>query len=120
MYNGIPHLLTPVVSEPKKAARALHKVVAEMERRYELFSQFGQRKISGYNTFVQKLTLKTGKNRPLLPYTVVVVDELADLMMTVSSEVEDAIIRLAQWVGRLVCIWSWQPNDRPLMYYRAD
>lgn len=112
VYNGIPHLLTPVVSEPKKAARALHKVVAEMERRYELFSQFGQRKISGYNAFVQKANAEDDQARPMLPYIVVVVDELADLMMTVSSEVEDAIIRLAQ-MGRAAGVHMILATQRP-------
>ncbi|HIW71912.1 MAG TPA: cell division protein FtsK [Candidatus Levilactobacillus faecigallinarum] len=112
VYNGIPHLLTPVVSEPKKAARALHKVVAEMERRYELFSQFGQRKISGYNAFVQKANAEDNQARPTLPYIVVIVDELADLMMTVSSEVEDAIIRLAQ-MGRAAGVHMILATQRP-------
>ncbi|AKP65509.1 DNA translocase FtsK [Levilactobacillus koreensis] len=112
VYNGIPHLLTPVVSEPKKAARALHKVVAEMERRYELFSQFGQRKIAGYNAFVQKANAEDGQDRPTLPYIVVVVDELADLMMTVSNEVEDAIIRLAQ-MGRAAGVHMILATQRP-------
>ncbi|KJW12066.1 DNA translocase FtsK [Levilactobacillus spicheri] len=112
VYNGIPHLLTPVVSEPKKAARALHKVVAEMERRYELFSQFGQRKISGYNAFVQKANAADNQARPTLPYIVVIVDELADLMMTVSSEVEDAIIRLAQ-MGRAAGVHMILATQRP-------
>ncbi|WP_367294766.1 DNA translocase FtsK [Levilactobacillus yonginensis] len=112
VYNGIPHLLTPVVSEPKKAARALHKVVAEMERRYELFSQFGQRKISGYNAFVQKANAEDDQARPTLPYIVVVVDELADLMMTVSNEVEDAIIRLAQ-MGRAAGVHMILATQRP-------
>jgi len=112
VYNGVPHLLTPVVSEPKKAARALHKVVAEMERRYELFSQFGQRKISGYNAFVQKANAEDNQARPTLPYIVVIVDELADLMMTVSSEVEDAIIRLAQ-MGRAAGVHMILATQRP-------
>ncbi|KRK94835.1 DNA segregation ATPase FtsK SpoIIIE related protein [Levilactobacillus acidifarinae DSM 19394] len=112
VYNGIPHLLTPVVSEPKKAARALHKVVAEMERRYELFSQFGQRKISGYNAFVKKANAEDNQARPTLPYIVVIVDELADLMMTVSSEVEDAIIRLAQ-MGRAAGVHMILATQRP-------
>ncbi|MFC6206091.1 DNA translocase FtsK [Levilactobacillus tongjiangensis] len=112
VYNGIPHLLTPVVSEPKKAARALHKVVAEMERRYELFSQFGQRKISGYNAFVQKANAEDDQAWPTLPYIVVVVDELADLMMTVSNEVEDAIIRLAQ-MGRAAGVHMILATQRP-------
>lgn len=112
VYNGIPHLLTPVVSEPKKAARALHKVVAEMERRYELFSQFGQRKIAGYNAFVKKANAEGEPARPTLPYIVVIVDELADLMMTVSSEVEDAIIRLAQ-MGRAAGVHMILATQRP-------
>ncbi|MDT7018357.1 DNA translocase FtsK [Levilactobacillus namurensis] len=112
VYNGIPHLLTPVVSEPKKAARALHKVVKEMERRYELFSQFGQRKISGYNAFVQKANAEDNQARPTLPYIVVIVDELADLMMTVSNEVEDAIIRLAQ-MGRAAGVHMILATQRP-------
>ncbi|PWG00629.1 DNA translocase FtsK [Levilactobacillus bambusae] len=112
IYNGVPHLLTPVVSEPKKAAKALHKVVAEMEHRYELFAQCGQRKISGYNDYVKQENAKDNLARPTLPYIVVVVDELADLMMTVSSEVEDAIIRLAQ-MGRAAGIHMILATQRP-------
>ncbi|MTV82924.1 FtsK/SpoIIIE family DNA translocase [Secundilactobacillus folii] len=112
VYNGIPHLLTPVVSEPKKAARALHKVVHEMEQRYDLFAKVGQRKISGYNQFVQAENQKTDKPLPTLPYIVVIVDELADLMMTVSNEVEDAIIRLAQ-MGRAAGIHMILATQRP-------
>ncbi len=112
VYNGIPHLLTPVVSEPKKAARALHKVVHEMEQRYDLFAKVGQRKISGYNQFVQQQNQETDKPMPTLPYIVVIVDELADLMMTVSNEVEDAIIRLAQ-MGRAAGIHMILATQRP-------
>ncbi|KRL79612.1 DNA translocase FtsK [Secundilactobacillus paracollinoides] len=112
VYNGIPHLLTPVVSEPKKAARALHKVVHEMEQRYDLFAKVGQRKISGYNKFVQEQNQETDKPLPVLPYIVVIVDELADLMMTVSNEVEDAIIRLAQ-MGRAAGIHMILATQRP-------
>lgn len=96
VYNGIPHLLAPVVTNPKKAAQALQKVVSEMERRYELFSHTGTRNIEGYNDHVKKSNLEEGTNHPLLPYIVVIVDELADLMMVASSDVEDAITRLAQ------------------------
>ncbi|WP_093339717.1 DNA translocase FtsK [Salibacterium halotolerans] len=96
VYNGVPHLLSPVVTEPKKAAQALKKVVAEMERRYDLFSQSGTRNMEGYNEWVKKQNEKTGEHHPELPYIVVVVDELADLMMVASNEVEDAITRLAQ------------------------
>ncbi|SEO31695.1 DNA translocase FtsK [Amphibacillus marinus] len=98
VYNGIPHLLAPVVTDPKKAAQALKKVVAEMERRYELFSDTGNRNIEGYNNYVRRFNETTGEEeqQPLLPYIVVLVDELADLMMVASNEVEDAITRLAQ------------------------
>lgn len=94
IYNGIPHLLTPVVTDPKKAAKALQKVVAEMERRYELFSETGTRNIEGYNDYIVKS--KTDEEQTKLPYIVVIVDELADLMMVASKDVEDAITRLAQ------------------------
>ncbi|WP_139891215.1 MULTISPECIES: DNA translocase FtsK [unclassified Bacillus (in: firmicutes)] len=96
VYNGIPHLLAPVVTDPKKAAQALKKVVMEMERRYELFSHSGTRNIEGYNDLVTRQNLEEGEKNPLLPYIIVIVDELADLMMVASSEVEDAITRLAQ------------------------
>ncbi|RRK11562.1 DNA translocase FtsK [Lactiplantibacillus garii] len=112
IYNGIPHLLTPVVTEPKKAARALHKVVAEMERRYELFADSKQRNMQGYNQYVRQQNAADGQNRPVLPYIVVVVDELADLMMVTSSEVEDAIIRLGQ-MARAAGIHMILATQRP-------
>ncbi|GAA0612078.1 DNA translocase SpoIIIE [Virgibacillus siamensis] len=98
VYNGIPHLLAPVVTDPKKASRALKKVVAEMERRYELFSDSGTRNIEGYNEYIKKHNqgVEEEEQQPHLPYIVVLVDELADLMMVASNEVEDAITRLAQ------------------------
>ncbi|WML43759.1 DNA translocase FtsK [Neobacillus sp. PS3-40] len=96
VYNGIPHLLAPVVTNPKKAAQALQKVVSEMERRYELFSYTGTRNIEGYNEYVKRHNIEENENQPLLPFIVVIVDELADLMMVASSEVEDSITRLAQ------------------------
>jgi len=96
IYKDIPHLLTPVVTDPKKAARALHKVVAEMQHRYDLFAESGQKNIKTYNQYISEENKKDGKNRPHLPYIVVVVDELADLMMVAQNAVEDAIIRLAQ------------------------
>ncbi|GGA62584.1 FtsK/SpoIIIE family DNA translocase [Ornithinibacillus halotolerans] len=98
VYNGIPHLLAPVVTDPKKASRALKKVVAEMERRYELFSDTGTRNIEGYNEFIRKInhSREESEHQPNLPYIVVIVDELADLMMVASSDVEDSITRLAQ------------------------
>ncbi len=112
VYNGIPHLLTPVVTEPKKAARALHKVVAEMERRYELFADSKQRNMQGYNQYIRQQNAADGQSRPVLPYIVVVVDELADLMMVTSSEVEDAIIRLGQ-MARAAGIHMILATQRP-------
>ncbi|PLT34543.1 DNA translocase FtsK [Bacillus sp. V5-8f] len=96
VYNGIPHLLAPVVTDAKKASQALKKVVSEMERRYELFSHTGTRNIEGYNDHVTRHNMEENDKQPLLPYIVVIVDELADLMMVASSDVEDAITRLAQ------------------------
>ncbi|MBF2413113.1 DNA translocase FtsK [Listeria welshimeri] len=96
VYNGIPHLLAPVVTNPKKAAQALQKVVAEMERRYDLFSHTGTRNMQGYNDYVKKQNELNEEKQPELPFIVVIVDELADLMMVASNDVEDAITRLAQ------------------------
>lgn len=96
VYNGIPHLLAPVVTDPRKAAQALQKVVSEMERRYDLFSHSGTRNIEGYNEYIDISNEGAIEKQPKLPYIVVIVDELADLMMVASSEVEDAITRLAQ------------------------
>lgn len=94
-YNGIPHLLTPVVTDAKKASQALKKVVNEMERRYELFSDSGTRNIEGYNNWLKRQN-DGETEQATLPYIVVIVDELADLMMVASKEVEDSITRLAQ------------------------
>ncbi len=96
VYNGIPHLLAPVVTDPKKASQALKKVVNEMERRYELFSHTGTRNIEGYNDYIKRYNDGEEAKQPSLPYIVVIVDELADLMMVASSDVEDSITRLAQ------------------------
>lgn len=90
VYNGIPHLLAPVVTDPKRASLALRKIVVEMEKRYELFSKSGTRNIEGYNKLVEE------NKEMVLPYIVVIVDELADLMMVAANDVEDAICRLAQ------------------------
>lgn len=96
VYNGVPHLLAPVVTNPKKASQALMKVVSEMERRYDLFSHTGTRNIEGYNEYIKRINEEEQEKQPLLPFIVVIVDELADLMMVASSDVEDAITRLAQ------------------------
>lgn len=110
VYNGIPHLLSPVVSDPKKAARALGNVVAEMERRYELFAQFGIRNINGYNAQVDQHP--DDENAQHMPLILVIVDELSDLMMTVSKDVEDAIVRIAQ-MGRAAGIHMILATQRP-------
>ncbi|MFS0956745.1 DNA translocase FtsK [Enterococcus casseliflavus] len=112
VYNGIPHLLTPVVTNPRKAAQALQKVVKEMEERYEKFAATGVRNITGYNDLVINKNLEDGENRPILPFIVVIVDELADLMMVASNEVEDAIIRLAQ-MARAAGIHMILATQRP-------
>jgi S-DNA-T family DNA segregation ATPase FtsK/SpoIIIE len=96
VYNGIPHLLAPVVTDPKKASQALKKVVNEMERRYELFSHTGTRNIEGYNEIIRRNNREEMAKQPEIPYIVVIVDELADLMMVASSDVEDSITRLSQ------------------------
>ncbi|RSK27088.1 DNA translocase FtsK [Bacillus sp. HMF5848] len=96
VYNGIPHLLAPVVTDPKKASQALKRVVSEMERRYELFSHTGTRNIESYNEYLKRINEEEEDKQPTLPYIVVIVDELADLMMVASSDVEDSITRLAQ------------------------
>ena len=91
VYNGIPHLLIPVVTEPKKAAGALNWAVNEMDKRYELFTKYKVKNIKSYNQQVEK-----GFISEKLPYIVLIVDELADLMMTCPNDVEDYICRLAQ------------------------
>ena len=97
VYNDIPHLLIPVVTNPRKASRALQKVVDEMENRYELFSKVGARNIAGYNAKVAEYNASQPEYKQIpLPLIVVIVDEMADLMMVASKEVEDAIIRLGQ------------------------
>lgn len=96
VYNGIPHLLAPVVTDARKASQALKKVVSEMERRYDLFSHTGTRNIEGYNEQIDKFNEENGEKHPKMPFIVVIVDELADLMMVASSDVEDSITRLAQ------------------------
>jgi S-DNA-T family DNA segregation ATPase FtsK/SpoIIIE len=93
VYNGIPHLLAPVVTDPRRASMALKKVVVEMEKRYELFSQSGTRDIERYNA---QIAAKNDPSQQPLPYIIVIVDELADLMMVAPADVEDAICRLAQ------------------------
>ncbi len=97
VYNGIPHLLLPVVTDPKKAAGALHWAVSEMMDRYQKFADYGVRDMKGYNAKVKKIADIPEENKPQkMPYIVIIVDELADLMMAAPGDVEDAICRLAQ------------------------
>ncbi|HEU6097003.1 TPA: DNA translocase FtsK [Streptococcus pneumoniae] len=96
VYNDIPHLLIPVVTNPRKASKALQKVVDEMENRYELFAKVGVRNIAGFNAKVEEFNAQSEYKQIPLPLIVVIVDEFADLMMVASKEVEDAIIRLGQ------------------------
>ena len=97
VYNGIPHLMCPVVSDPKQAAILLQKMVAEMEKRYHQFSDTGTKKIEGYNEYVEKYNIKH-PDEPMdkMPFIVVIIDELSDLMMVAAKEVEDSILRITQ------------------------
>ena len=97
VYNGIPHLMIPVVTDPKKAAGALNWAVAEMTDRYNKFAEYGVREIKGYNAKVEAIKDIPDEEKPKkMPQIVIIVDELADLMMVASNEVETAICRLAQ------------------------
>ena len=96
-YNGIPHLLSPVVTDPKKASAMLQKVVAMMESRYDLFSEKGVKNIAGYNEWVEEQNKQAGSEvEEKMYYLVVIIDELADLMVVASKEVEDSIMRITQ------------------------
>lgn len=98
MYNGVPHLLAPVVTDARKANIALKKIVVEMERRYDLFSDSGTKNIAGYNAYIDKENEKRSEDDKLnhLPFIVVIIDELADLMLVAAKEVEDSIMRITQ------------------------
>ena len=97
VYNGIPHLLIPVVTDPKKASAALHWGVSEMEDRYRKFADYNVRDLKGYNKKIESLAVPEGETPPKkMPQIVIIVDELADLMMVCPGEVEESICRLAQ------------------------
>lgn len=98
MYNCIPHLLMPVITDPKKASAALQKVVDEMLKRYDLFEESKTKNIEGYNNYLRNKNknLPQESQIPLLPYMVVIIDELADLMVVAKKEVEDSIMRITQ------------------------
>ena len=106
IYNGIPHLYIPVVTDPKKAAGSLQWAVVEMMKRYRLFSEIGVRDLKGYNTY------KTRLGEPTIPSVVIVIDELADLMMTAAKEVEESICRIAQ-MGRAAGMHLIIATQRP-------
>ena len=106
IYNGIPHLYIPVVTDPKKAAGSLQWAVVEMMKRYRLFSEIGVRDLKGYNTY------KTRLGEPTVPSVVIVIDELADLMMTAAKEVEESICRIAQ-MGRAAGMHLIIATQRP-------
>jgi len=96
-YNGTPHLLCPVVTDPKKANAALQKMVTEMEKRYEIFAEKEFKNIAGYNEWVEKENKKHPDNKiAKMPYIIVIIDELADLMLVASKEVQDSIMRITQ------------------------
>ncbi len=96
-YNGIPHLLCPVVSDPKKASLTLQKVVTEMDKRFQIFSDKEVKNITGYNDMIDKYNKKHPEMpQARMPYIVVIIDELADLMLVASKEVEDSITRITQ------------------------
>lgn len=112
VYNGIPHLVSPVVTDPKKAATALRWAVKEMERRYELFADAGARNIESYNEWMADNLQRYGEGE-VLPYIVIIIDELADLMLVAAAEVEDAICRLAQMAraaGMCLIIATQRPS----------
>ena len=99
VYNGIPHLMCPVVTDPKRAAVALAKMVNEMERRYEVFSETKTKNIETYNAYIEKYNNEHKDEeyqKQKLPYIVIIIDELADLMMVAAKEVEDSILRITQ------------------------
>lgn len=98
MYNGVPHLLAPVVTDAKKANIALKKIVVEMENRYDTFSENGVKNIEGYNNMVEKKNANLPDSEKLrkMPFIVVIIDELADLMLVAAKEVEDSIMRITQ------------------------
>lgn len=113
IYDGIPHLITPVVTDPKKAAGALRWAVAEMERRYEIFAEVGARNIDMYEKLRLTKAAKGEQELEHLPYMVIIVDELADLMMVAASDVEESICRLAQMAraaGMYLIIATQRPS----------
>ena len=112
-YNGVPHLLAPVVTDPNKASVALQKLVVEMDKRYEIFAEHSVKNISGYNEKIEKENSKNPEMpQPKMPYIVVIIDELADLMLIAAKEVEESILRITQ-LARQVGIHLIVATQRP-------
>lgn len=113
-YNGVPHLIAPVVTDPKKASIALKKIVSEMEQRYELFGEVGVKNIAGYNAYIENKNkhLPDSEKIKKMPYIVVIIDELADLMMVAAKEVEESITRITQ-LARAAGIHLIAATQRP-------
>ena len=117
MYNAIPHLLMPVITDPKKASAALQRVVAEMMDRYDKFEDSKTKNIEGYNNYLREKNknLPEESKLPLLPYIVVIIDELADLMVVARKEVEDSIMRITQ-MARAAGIHLIVATQRPCCF----
>ena len=121
VYNGIPHLMIPVVTDPKKASGALNWAVVEMEKRYQLFAEYNVRDLNGYNDKVEQIKDIEDETKPeKLPQIVIIVDELADLMMVAPGEVETAICRLAQLARAAYSFSIGYPASVRKCYYRTD
>jgi DNA segregation ATPase FtsK/SpoIIIE, S-DNA-T family len=115
LYDGVPHLLAPVITDSEKAINALKWTVLEMDRRYKLLEEFGKRNIQDYNTFVAESNLPDVKELKPMPYLVFVIDELGDLMILAKNEVEPIIVRLTQMsraVGIHIILGTQRPDTR--------
>lgn len=96
IYNGVPHLLRPVVNDPKEASKLLQAMVMEMEKRYKMFGDTGTKSIETYNAYIEKYNKKSSDKKQKMPFIVIIIDELSDLMMVAAKDVEDSILRITQ------------------------
>ena len=96
IYNGVPHLLRPVVNDPKEASKLLQAMVMEMEKRYKMFGDTGTKSIETYNAYIEKHNKKSHEKKQKMPFIVIIIDELSDLMMVAAKDVEDSILRITQ------------------------
>ena len=96
IYNGVPHLLRPVVNDPKEASKLLQAMVMEMEKRYKMFGDTGTKSIETYNAYIEKHNKKSSDKKQKMPFIVIIIDELSDLMMVAAKDVEDSILRITQ------------------------